>query len=59
MLPEHTIEGYELAIKQGADCIECDVILTKDGVPICRHDLTLDNTTVSDRWRQCVCEREG
>jgi glycerophosphoryl diester phosphodiesterase len=45
MLPEHTIKGYELAIKQGADCIECDVILTKDGVPICRHDLTLDSTT--------------
>ena len=32
-------------MKQGADCIECDVILTKDGVPICRHDLTLENTT--------------
>ena len=33
------------AMKQGADCIECDVILTQDGVPICRHDLTLEVTT--------------
>ncbi|QDZ26117.1 glycerophosphodiester phosphodiesterase [Chloropicon primus] len=45
MLPEHTLEGYKLAMKQHADCIECDVILTKDGVPICRHDLTLEQTT--------------
>ena len=45
MMPEHTLEGYNLAIKQGADCIECDVILTKDGIPICRHDLTLEQTT--------------
>ena len=33
------------AIKQEADCIECDVILTKDAVAICRHDLTLESTT--------------
>ena len=33
------------AIKQQADCIECDVILTKDAVAICRHDLTLESTT--------------
>ena len=45
MMPEHTIPGYELAIAQGADCIECDIVLTKDGTPICRHDVILDDTT--------------
>jgi len=45
MLPEHTVESYQLAIEQGADCIECDIVLTKDGVPICRHNTLLDETT--------------
>lgn len=29
MLPEHTVQGYKLAIKQGADVIECDVAVSK------------------------------
>ena len=29
MLPEHTVEGYRLALKQGADVIECDVAVSK------------------------------
>lgn len=29
-LPEHTVEGYKLAVEQGADFIECDVVVTKD-----------------------------
>ena len=29
-LPEHTVEAYELAIRQGADIIECDLAVTKD-----------------------------
>ena len=29
-LPEHTIEAYKLAVDQGADFIECDVVVTKD-----------------------------
>ena len=28
--PEHTIQGYQLAVDQGTDFIECDVVLTKD-----------------------------
>lgn len=36
--PEHTLESYELAIEQGADFIEPDLVSTKDGVLIARHE---------------------
>lgn len=44
-LPEHTLEGYALAIQQGADFVEPDLVLTKDGVMIARHEPVLDGTT--------------
>jgi glycerophosphoryl diester phosphodiesterase len=44
-LPEHTLEAYKLAIEQGADFIEPDLVLTKDGVLIARHEPMLDGTT--------------
>ena len=44
-LPEETLEAYQLAIDQGADVIEPDVISTKDGVLIARHDPQLSITT--------------
>jgi glycerophosphoryl diester phosphodiesterase len=43
--PEHTIAAYELAIKFGADFVEPDLQLTKDGILICLHDSTLERTT--------------
>lgn len=43
--PEHTIAAYELAIEQGADFVEQDLQVTKDGVLICMHDLSLERTT--------------
>ncbi len=43
--PEHTAEAYELAIRQGADYIEPDLQMTRDGAFICLHDPTLDRTT--------------
>ena len=43
--PEHTIEAYKLAMEQGADYVEQDLAVTKDGVLVCIHDLTLDRTT--------------
>lgn len=43
--PEHTIESYTLAIDQGADFIEPDLVLTKDSVLICRHEPMLSGTT--------------
>jgi glycerophosphoryl diester phosphodiesterase len=44
-LPEHTLGGYELAVKLGADYIEPDLQLTKDGVLVAMHDDTLIRTT--------------
>ena len=44
-LPEHTLEAYQLAITQGADVIEPDLISTKDGVLIARHDPNLVTST--------------
>lgn len=44
-LPEHTIEAYALAIEQGADVIEPDLVFTKDGVLVARHDRYLSTTT--------------
>jgi glycerophosphoryl diester phosphodiesterase len=43
--PEHTLEAYRLALTQGADYVEQDLAVTKDGVLVCIHDLTLDRTT--------------
>jgi glycerophosphoryl diester phosphodiesterase len=42
--PEHTIPAYDLARKMGADYIEQDLQLTKDGVLVALHDETLDRT---------------
>lgn len=47
-LPEHTLEAYAMAYGMGADYIEPDVVMTKDGVPIVMHDIHLDaNTNVA------------
>jgi glycerophosphoryl diester phosphodiesterase len=43
--PEHTIAAYTLAMEQGADFVEQDLAVTKDGVLVCIHDLTLERTT--------------
>jgi glycerophosphoryl diester phosphodiesterase len=43
--PEHTIAAYTLALEQGADCIEPDLVMTKDGVLVARHDVYLSSTT--------------
>jgi myo-inositol-hexaphosphate 3-phosphohydrolase len=43
--PEHTIESYRLAILRGADFIEPDLVSTKDGILIARHEPNLINTT--------------
>lgn len=44
-LPEHTLGGYELAIRMGADFIEPDLQITKDGALVAIHDDTLNRTT--------------
>jgi glycerophosphoryl diester phosphodiesterase len=44
-LPEHTLAAYQLALAQGADGLECDVRLTRDGHLVCLHDRRLDRTS--------------
>lgn len=44
-LPEHTLEAYHRALNDGADCIEPDLVMTKDGVLVDRHDTFLSTTT--------------
>jgi glycerophosphoryl diester phosphodiesterase len=48
--PEHTLASYRLAIEQGADFIEPDLVLTSDGVLVARHENEISETTdVADR----------
>lgn len=47
--PEHTAMSYELAIAQGADYIEPDLVMTKDGVLVARHENEIGRTTDVDR----------
>jgi len=43
--PEHTLESYRLAIRQGADFIEPDLVATRDGVLVARHENEISGTT--------------
>ena len=44
-LPDHTLEAYTLAVEQGADAIEPDLVRTRDGVLVARHENELGLTT--------------
>jgi glycerophosphoryl diester phosphodiesterase len=51
--PDHTLASYQLAIDQGADFVEADLVITKDGVLVCRHECDLGETTdVAQRFPQ-------
>jgi glycerophosphoryl diester phosphodiesterase len=43
--PEHTLASYELAVRLGADFIEPDLVSTKDGVLVARHESNISDTT--------------
>lgn len=43
--PEHTLAAYDLALQEGADGLECDVRLTRDGHLVCVHDRKVDRTS--------------
>ena len=43
--PEHTLASYQLAIQQGADYIEPDLVMSSDGVLVARHEPMLSGTT--------------
>lgn len=48
--PEHTLASYELAARLGADYLEPDVVATRDGVLVCRHENEISGTTdIADR----------
>src|SRR5215218_10888353 len=62
--PEHTLAAYELAIEVGADFIEPDVVATRDGRLVARHENEISGTTdVADRpefaSRRTVKEIDG
>jgi len=42
---EHTLAAYVAAIESGADALECDVRLTRDGHLVCVHDRTVNRTS--------------
>jgi glycerophosphoryl diester phosphodiesterase len=44
-IPEHTLAAYALAIEMGADYIEPDLVMTKDGVLVARHENEIGGTT--------------
>jgi len=43
--PEHTLEAYALAIAEGADFVEPDLVMTRDGVLVARHENEIGSTT--------------
>lgn len=43
--PEHTLDAYALAVAQGADVLEPDLLLSRDGVLFARHELGLARST--------------
>lgn len=45
LAPENTLAAFERGAASGADGFECDVHLSRDGVPVVIHDRTLDRTT--------------
>ena len=45
--PEHSLAAYCLAIESGADGLECDVRLTRDGHLICIHDRRINRTSTA------------
>jgi glycerophosphoryl diester phosphodiesterase len=59
-LPDHTLESYALAIELGADYIEPDLVATKDGVLVARHEPNIiDTTNVKDLPQFASRRRRG
>lgn len=59
-VPEHTMQSYILAFEQGCDIIEPDLVATKDGQLICRHENNLiDTTNVSElpEFKEKFCKK--
>jgi glycerophosphoryl diester phosphodiesterase len=54
LAPENTVPAFENGLALGSDGLECDVHLSRDGVPVVIHDQTLDRTTDATGL---VCDR--
>jgi len=57
--PEHTLASYTLAIEQGADVIEPDLVLTKDGQLLARHEPLLARVELESDGRTIKRDAEG
>ncbi len=57
LAPEHTLAAYQLAILQGADFIEPDLVMTKDGVLVARHENEISGTTDVATHREFAARR--
>lgn len=55
--PDHTLEGYRKAIELGADFIEPDLVATRDGVLVARHEPNITETT-DVKWRPEFASRK-
>lgn len=55
--PEHTADAYRLAVAQGCDFVEPDVVPARDGVLVVRHEPMLDETTDIARHSDLVARR--
>jgi glycerophosphoryl diester phosphodiesterase len=58
-LPEHTLAAYLLSIEQGADYIEPDLVMTRDGVLVARHENEIGGTTDVARHPQFAARRRA
>jgi glycerophosphoryl diester phosphodiesterase len=56
-VPEHTLAAYFLALQYGADCIEPDLVMTRDGVLIARHENEIGGTTDVARHAEFAARR--
>ncbi|QPF75864.1 glycerophosphodiester phosphodiesterase [Roseateles sp. DAIF2] len=57
--PEHTLAAYELAIEQGADYIEPDLVMSKDGVLLARHEPLLARVELEADGRTIKRDADG
>jgi glycerophosphoryl diester phosphodiesterase len=55
--PEHTLASYQLAIEQGADFIEPDLVMTRDGALVARHENEIGGTTDVATRREFAARR--
>lgn len=55
--PEHTLAAYSLALSQGADALETDLVMSRDGVLVLRHENELGATTDVARHRRFASRR--